>query len=410
MIKKFGDKRDWFFEKRFGMFVHWGIYSIPAWHEQIMWRKNISRDKYVKYMDSFNPLRFNPEKWLDLMQEAGMEYLCFTTKHHDGFCMWDTKYTDFNIMNSPYKKDILKMLSDACHKRKIPLVLYYSVVDWHHPNYPNQGRSHELDKPEKGDRPDIPKYMEFLKNQIRELCTNYGKIHGIWWDMNTMGHVDKSVHKMIRKLQPQAIINDRGFDKVKRGPGNGDFCTPEREMPEGMAFNYPTEACQSLGVQSWGYREEEDFFSDKFMMQSIDRILSMGGNYLLNVGPKADGTIQAEFRNSLRKIGRWFNKVKESYYGASPASNLTDNKDILITEKEKSLYIHLYKGPVSSTVKLNPLKKMPRHAVLLNNGLHLEAKVDSACTLWKNIDDTLRIRKIPVNRIQNEPMVIRLDF
>ena len=180
-IPRFGDGRDWFFEKRFGMFVHWGIYSIPAWHEQYQWRASMPRSEYVKFADQFNPKKFNPALWLDLMQEAGMEYITFTTKHADGFCMWDTKYTDYNIMHTPFRKDVLGMLADECHKRKVPLCLYYSVVDWHHPDYPNQGRSHELPNPEPGDKPDWNKYKEYLKNQVTELCSNYGVIHGIWW-------------------------------------------------------------------------------------------------------------------------------------------------------------------------------------------------------------------------------------
>jgi alpha-L-fucosidase len=141
MLTRFGDDRDWFFEKRFGLFVHWGLYSIPAWHEQMQWRKRVPRGGYEKLAGQFNPVRFDPDAWLDLAEEAGMQYLCFTTKHHDGFCLWDTAGTDYNVMNSPYGRDILAILAEACHRRGFPVSLYYSAVDWQHPNYPNQGRS-----------------------------------------------------------------------------------------------------------------------------------------------------------------------------------------------------------------------------------------------------------------------------
>ena len=212
-IERFGDERDWFFEKRFGMFVHWGLYAIPAWHEQYQQRAGIPRQQYEKLSGQWNPVHFDPEEWLDLMQEAGMEYLTITSKHHDGFCLWDTKYTPFNTMNTPYGKDILGMLADACHKREVPLSLYYSIVDWHHPNYPNQGRHHELPGPVHGDDPNWELYMEFLKNQVVELCSNYGDLHGFWWDMNVPEHHDPSINAMISLLQPKAVINNRVFDK-----------------------------------------------------------------------------------------------------------------------------------------------------------------------------------------------------
>jgi alpha-L-fucosidase len=219
MPSPFGDGRDWFMERRFGLFVHWGLYAIPAWHEQHQWRGGVPRAEYEQLIHRFNPVNFDPDAWLDLAEDAGMRYLCITTKHHDGFCLWDTAQTDYSVMHSPYGRDILAMLAEACHRRGVPLCLYYSVADWHHPNYPNQGRSHELAGPQPGDEPDWPAYREFLVAQVRELCTQYGEIHGFWWDMNVTGVVDPSINDMIRRLQPNAVINNRGFDE-------GDFGTP----------------------------------------------------------------------------------------------------------------------------------------------------------------------------------------
>ena len=402
MIERFGDGRDWFFEKRFGLFVHWGVYAVPGWHEQVQWRKNIPRREYVELIHEFNPVSFDSDAWLDLMADAGMQYICLTSKHHDGFCLWDTGHTDFNVMRSPYGRDIIRMLADACHRRSVPLCLYYSCADWNHPSYPNQGRHHELPGPEEGDEPDLGKYVEFLRAQVRELCTNYGEIHGIWWDMNVPKHRDPTINGMIRSLQPNAVVNDRGYD-------DGDFGTPERHVPDGRRFERPTEACQSLGVHSWGYKKDEDFFSDVHLMQSIDKIMAMGGNYLLNVGPRADGTIQPEFVSTLRSIGRWYASVREAFEGTQPASELTANGDVLLTRKATTLYVHFFRPPAATGAVLRPLSVLPARATLLNTGQELEVRVDRGARMWHE-PEYLRICGLPVNDMQDTVMVAKLEF
>lgn len=415
-MQRFGDGRDWFFEKRYGMFVHWGLYAIQEWHEQDQWRRGIPRAEYEPLIHRFHPIKFDPERWLDILQDAGMEYLTVTTKHHDGFCLWDTRETDFNVMRSPYGRDIIGLLADACHKRSIPLCFYYSVADWHHPNYPNQGRHHELPAPGAGHTPDWDAYMAFLVAQIRELCTNYGEIHGIWWDMNVPKHKDPSVNDMIRTLQPKAVVNNRAFDE-------GDFATPERHVPEGRRFSRPTEACQSVGRESWGYRAEEDYYSTKHLMQSIQKIMAMGGNYLLNVGPKADGTIPDVQVALLRRVAEWFGKVKEAFYAAEPASDLLESEDLLLTRKGDSLYVHVFKDPESSAVSLRPMEIAPQRATLLNTGAPVDARAELTPRSWveqwqaglrEERGDTpkrfLRVRDLPVNDLTTEPMVVRLDF
>jgi alpha-L-fucosidase len=262
------------------------------------------------------------------MEAAGMKYITVTTKHHDGFCLWDTRQTGFNTMNTPYRQDIIGRLSDACHARNVPLCLYYSIADWNHPAYPNQGRHHELPKPEPGDNPDWDKYMSFLKEQVRELCTNYGKIHGFWWDMNVPQHKDPSVNEMIRRLQPDAVINNRGFD-------DGDFGTPERDFDsssaEARTLERPTEACQSVGMESWGYKSDEDYYSDFHLQASIDRYLARGANYLLNVGPDSLGNIPTESAAILKRLGKWYSSVKESFEDVESTPELIAGKDILVT-------------------------------------------------------------------------------
>ncbi|OGV66881.1 MAG: glycoside hydrolase [Lentisphaerae bacterium RIFOXYA12_64_32] len=406
---RFGDGRDWFFEKRFGLFVHWGLYAIPAWHEQLQWRGVVPRREYIKLLNRFNPKRFDPEAWLDLAQEAGMEYACFTTKHHDGFCLWDTAQTAFNVMNTPYRRDTLGMLSDACHRRGMPLCLYYSVADWNHPNYPNQNRSHELAGPEPGDDPDLPKYKEFLKAQVRELCTHYGEIHGIWWDMNVTGDRDTSINNMIRELQPKAVINGRGFDE-------GDFATPERDYESSavnaeLAFEKPVEACQSVGLESWGYKSDEDYYTDRHLLQSIDGIWAKAGKYLLNVGPKADGTFPREAVRILRTIGAWHTKVREAFDGCVPASQETENRDVLLTRKGTTVYVHLHHAPPTCRVLLKPFDTLPRRATLLNTGHAVDVSMENLPSLHSQPRKAyLRLRNLPANRLAGTVMVVKLEF
>lgn len=406
-IKRFGDGRDWFFEKRFGMFVHWGLYSIPAWHEQHQWRARVPRKEYIKYASNWNPVKFNPDSWLDIMEKAGMKYITITTKHHDGFCLWDTKQTKFNTVNTPYKQDIIGKLADACHKRNVPLCLYYSIADWNHPNYPNQGRHHELPGPVEGDTPDWNKYMEFLIAQVKELCTNYGEIHGFWWDMNVPQHKDPSINAMIRKFQPKAVINNRGFDE-------GDFGTPERDYDAGAAaaqgFDRLTEACQSVGMESWGYKKDEDYYTDRHLIRSIDSYLSRDSNYLLNVGPTSEGTIPEQAIKILNRIGKWYYSVKESFENVIPSPQLISSKNAMLTSKGKTIYIHFNKDLPGDGFKLKPINVKPLNAVLLNTGKPVDCAVDLSPSDHTEQKAYLRLRNLPSNDLSNTVLVVKLEF
>lgn len=407
MRTHFNDARDWFMNKRFGMFVHWGIYAVGAWHEQHQFRLGLSRAEYLPFMKSFNPKRFDPNAWLDLMQEAGMEYLTFTTKHIDGFCMWDTKATDYNVMNTPYGKDVLRELADACHRRNIPLCLYYAGPDMHHPNYPRAGKSYELAQAEAGDEPDAQKYLAYVRTQVRELCTDYGTIHGFWWDgADLLGIKDTSFNAMIRELQPSAVINGRGLDE-------GDFATPERDWDESVhslrSFTKPTEACQSVGKQSWGYRDHEDFYSDRHLIASMDNIFAKGGNYLLNVGPNADGVITEDYAGIVRRTGAWYSRVKASFEDTQIVA-LNDDTDILITRRGNTLYVHLTKPPATNAVVLRPLALLPKSARILNTGTAAHARVELLPWHHRDKKPYLRICDLPVNEQGNTVLVIALDF
>jgi alpha-L-fucosidase len=389
------------------MFVHWGLYAIPAWHEQHQWRARVPRSEYVKLAGQWNPKKFNPDRWLDLMDAAGMKYITVTTKHHDGFCLWDTRLTKFNTMNTPYKQDIIGKLSEACHKRNVPLCLYYSIADWNHPGYPNQGRHHELAGPEPGDTPDWDIYMEFLKGQVKELCSNYGRIHGFWWDMNVPQYKDPSVNSMIRKLQPDAVINNRGFD-------DGDFGTPERDYDtasaEAAGFERPVEACQSVGMESWGYRKDEDYYTLGHLARSIDRYLVRDANYLLNVGPDGEGVIPAVAEKILRSLGKWYNSVSESYINVSPAPSLLTSRDLSVTGRGNIVYLHFNKGITGNGFKLKPLNVKPLKATLLNNGREIETVVNLAPGDHLEQKPYLRLYRLPSEKMANSVMVVKLEF
>lgn len=408
-MKVFNDARDWFFAKRFGLFVHWGLYAVKGWHEQEIWRWPVGREAYRRYMETFNPVAFDADAWLATARAAGMEYVVFTTKHCDGFCNWDSAVTDFKITKTPYGKDVLRQLSEACERHGMPLCLYYSIPDMNHPNYPHAGRPYEFQGPQSGDSPDLDKYLEFVRAQMRELLTQYGPIHGWWWDANVMKHHDASFHQLVRELQPAAVINPRGF-------AAGDFLTPERDWDNSInaaeAFAEPTEACQSVGLYSWGWKEDEDYYSDFHLQHSIAKVLAKGGNYLLNVGPRADGSFAPADCDRLRRIGAWFNPVREALVDVELASGLTDNRHVLLTRRGDTVYVILHKPATTNAVRLRPIAAMPIEATLLNDGRSVDCVVNRLPGYGPGVDaePCLRLRNLPVNDLFGTVLVIRLRF
>lgn len=390
-----------FKEKRFGMFIHWGIYSLLGFHEQVQWIKELDAKEYQKNINLFNPTEYNPKEWVKLAKDAGMDYICFTTKHHDGFCMWDTKYTDFNIMNTPYGKDVLKELSEACEEAGISLSLYYSVPDWHHINYPNFGRSHELSEPKEGDEPNEALYIEYVKNQIRELLTNYGKILSFFWDIPPETK-DASVNALIRELQPGIYINDRGYD-------DGDFSTPEREVPEGESFTRLTEACDSVSSQAWGYRKNNDYYSNLYMTSNIDQIMARGGNYLLNVGPDELGRIPEGDKDAILGVGKWYNNVKEALYAQSLGFPIKSSEQFFATRNKNTLYLHFIKSPMSSGFYVRNITKLPKSVTVLNDGSQLDFEFTFLPRL-RAVKSVFHANKLNHNTLSNETVVLKLEF
>ena len=395
-------------ENKFGMFIHWGIYAATGLQDQAIARYNMDRAEYEGLAKTFDPYLYDPEEWVLLAKEAGMKYICFTTKHHDGFCMWDTKYTDYNIVNTPYGKDVLKMLADACAKHGMLLSLYYSNPDWHYEYGYNPASTHQW-KAVNTDVVDIEKYKEYVRNQITELLTNYGKIYTLFWDIPTKVY-DPTMNELVRKLQPDIFINDRGWDK-------GDFSTPEREYKDedGMAFTRMTEACNSVGEQSWGYREHEDFYSKKHLCSSIDRIMAMGGSYLLNVGPDARGVITDEYKKHLMKVAEWYKRMDGCLECHDPDTfnyDIRKNNPYIATKKNGKTYIHFYDGLRSSAFSFRLFPSIPKSVRLMNTGEQLGFKNELLPEFHSNGEAVrfLHVFGVPVDELAGEPIVVEIEW
>jgi alpha-L-fucosidase len=362
------DRLQWFREAKFGLFIHWGVYSMigrEEWARQLL---HIPLKDYQYYADNFNPVNFDPDAWAALARDAGVRYVIITSKHHDGFAMFDSAYTDYDIMHARYGKDVLGMLSAAMKKAAIPLGFYYSIMDWHHPDYLPR-RDWEKDRTTKG--ADFGRYMDFATNQVKELVAKYDPAV-LWfdgeWEHSNEEQRAFAVGKMLLEMKPSLLINDRLF---KREPGYGDFGTPENYVPATGIRNADGtprlwEACYTMNWNGWGYnRYETEFHSASQLIRQLVEIVSKGGNLLLNVGPQPDGRIQPDFEARLRRIGEWLKTNGEAIYGttASPFERLPFFGRA--TVKGSTLYIHVMGWPQDARIVLPGLKNSVKKACLL---------------------------------------------
>ena len=398
------------FNNKFGMFIHWGAYATLGLHEQALARYNVPYDEYESMCMQFNPTDYDPEKWVLLAKESGMKYICFTAKHHDGFCMWDTKQTDYNIMNTPYGKDTLKMLADACQKHGLLLSLYYSNPDWHYEyGYNPESKSHQWAAKYKN-QVDTVKLREFIKAQITELLTNYCKIYTLFWDIPPCIY-DPSLNELARKLQPGIFINDRGWSE-------GDFSTPEREYEAANSgrFTRMTEACNSVGAHSWGYREGEDFYTKRHLCCAIDRYMSAGASYLLNVGPDKNGVITDDYRQNLLKVADWYLRMNGCL--ESTEDDTTDygirHDRYIANKKDGKTYLHFYEGLTSNSVAIKNYPTEPKHVKFMNSGEELKYNViplPEFMDMSKQKQDALlHIYGIDADRFADEPIVLEIEW
>ena len=378
--KRLDPSLKWFPEARFGMFIHFGLYALLQRGEWVMYNENIPRREHEKLARRFNPRRFDANKWVAVAQEAGARYICVTAKHHDGFCLFDSALTDFKVTNTPFKRDLIAELAAACRKAGLRILFYYSQPDWHHPNYVHRkGAFKDLDHPPETDQPDWPKYQEYLEGQVLELVTNYGRIDGIWFDGSHKTEQEwrgKRLYRIIKRHQPHAVVNDRAR--------YGDFFTPERRICDHLS-GYAFEVCDSVSPTSWGYQGDTASYSVPHLVGELARTASLGGNTLLNVGPKPDGTITPCQAERMRAIGAWLAVNGESIYGtqgcrlAWPAETLDQNAGdrknsaIGFTRKGRTLYVHLREWPATDRLILPPVQSKPTRACLL--GLKAGLKV-----------------------------------
>lgn len=333
----------WFTEARFGLFIHWGIYAAAARHEWVKSYERLGDDHYRRYFDHFDPDLYDPAVWADEAVNAGMKYLVVTSKHHDGFCLWDSHLTDYKA-----RRDLLAPMLDAFRERGLRTGLYYSLLDWHHPDFPND-LYHPRREEDLGDR-DVTKYADYMHGQVRELLTRYGRIDTMWFDFSYAGRGfgakgpeewrSAELDRMVRDLQPGILVNNR------LGLGSGDFTTPEQVMPPGgVAGHQPWEACQTLNG-SWGYhRDNHDWKPVELLLKMLVDTVSKGGNMLLNVGPNARGSNSPRAVERLRGIGAWMRLHARAIHGAG-ASEFEPPQDCRYTQRGDRLYLHLLSWPM----------------------------------------------------------------
>ncbi|SER63570.1 alpha-L-fucosidase [Faunimonas pinastri] len=375
------EKKQWFVEDRFGMFIHWGLYSLPARHEWVKNREEISTEDYQKYFDHFDPDLYDPAEWAKMARAAGMKYVVLTTKHHEGFCLWDSAVTDYKVTETPYGKDLLGPFVEAFRAEGLKVGFYYSLIDWHHPDFPVDPFHPQRNDPEAArmnEGRDISRYASYMRDQVRELLTGFGKIDVIWFDFSYpnrlhnelpgKGHKDwqsEELVKLVRDLQPEIIINNR-LDLVDLP---ADVTTPEqyvpREWPKVKGENVTWEACHTLSG-SWGYHRDEDTWKspDQLIRLLVDTV-SMGGNLLMNVGPTGRGLLDDRAVSALDVYGKWMKLNGRSIYGCTQSS-LEAPQDCRLTQRGNRLYVHLFSWPFRH-LHLDGLAGKVRYAQFLHD-------------------------------------------
>ena len=384
--------RHQFQDMRYGMFIHWGLSSMLADGEWVMNNKNIKVEDYKRLLRAFNPVDFDAQKWVSTAKNAGMKYIVFISRHHDGFSNWDTKESDWKITNTPYGKDVLKLLSEECKKQGIKLGLYYSTLDWSRDDYPYEtGRTGQGTG--RTAKSNYASYLKFMKNQLTELLTNYGDIMSIWfdghWDQtNKEGHEDRTsrvdwkydeIYSLIHRLQPTCLIGNNHHLSPIDGE---DFQMFERDLPgenkSGLSFQkaseeMPVEACETING-SWGYNITDRKY--KTVQQVIQLLVGAAGrnsNLLLNIGPMPSGAIQPEFVDTLAAAGKWMQQYGESVYGTKRGP-LAPQRWGVTTAKDKIVYLHLFKSPGQEII-LPSSKEKVKQVSLLGTTSKLKYKV-----------------------------------
>lgn len=379
-----------FSDMKFGIFLHWGIYSMFAQGEWYMHNANIDWREYEKAASAFYPANFDAEAWVKAIKDSGAKYITFTTRHHDSFSMWDTEQSDFNIVDAtPYKKDVLKMLADECQKQGVTLNLYYSHLDWRREDYPQGRTGHGTHRD--ASKADWPSYYKFMNNQLTELLTNYGKVGAIWFD-GFWDHDEDAVpfdwqlgpqYELIHRLQPSCLVGNNHHVEVHPGE---DIQIFERDVPgqntaglSGQAISrLPLETCQTMNGM-WGYKIiDQNYKSTEELIRLLVRTSGKGANLLLNIGPQPNGELPATALDRLKEMGEWLRANGESIYGTT-AGDLEEQPWGVTTRNGNALYLHILDLD-SNTLEL-PLSCKVKSATVLNGNAVRFKKTKTGVTL-----------------------------
>ena len=423
---------EWFVKDRFGMFIHWGLYSMPARHEWVRHNEKITNEDYQKYFDRFNPDLFNPKEWAKAAREAGMKYFVITTKHHEGFCMWDSKYTDYKVTNTKCGRDLLREVVDAFRAEGLHIGFYYSLIDWHHPDFIIDNRIgpyrelSEEDRKKMNEKRDMKRYAQYMRDQVTELLTNYGKVDILWFDFSYppadgnpehgKGHNEwesEELVKVIRSLQPEIILDNR-LDL----PGSGDIQTPEQFTPDAPLKDEngnPAvwEGCQTLSG-SWGYhRDEMTWKSPKQCIDMLINHVSRNGNLLMNVGPTSRGYLDQRALNCLKAYGDWMKFNARSIYNCAAAPDgikaPTDGR-YTYNKETNTLYLHLMNWPFKH-IHLPGLGGKVAYAQFLHDGSEVkmrDAQAEVHSNLNSSTPESALTLELPVLKPNMEVPVIEI--
>jgi alpha-L-fucosidase len=383
---KLMQRTQWWREDRFGMFIHFGAYAVAARGEWVKSNERLTTEQYQQYVSAFNPIDFDAKEWARIAKAAGMKYAVLTAKHHDGFCMFDSKLTDYKISNQFNGRDIVREFLDAFRAEGLKVGLYYSLIDWHHPDYPNVGNHPQRDDKEYAKQKfNWDNYLKYMHGQVEELVKNYGKLDIMWFDFSFDEYSGekwkaKELLEMVHRYQPDILLDNRlTVNEGTKTTGRiistfGDFETPEQGIPdEGLVDKYgnpiPWETCLTLN-NNWGYYEsDKNWKSPELIIHSLVNCVSKNGNLLLNVGPNARGRIPDESVLILKEVGKWMDKNSESIY-ACGASNIGIPDWGRYTQKGNILYAH-WMYPMVGHINIKGIGGNAGNTYLLSSGAEL---------------------------------------
>lgn len=395
MVEEREQRTQWFMNDRFGMFIHWGLYSIPGRGEWVRSDEQLSDEQYMRYFEEWNPTECDMREWANVAKQAGMKYVVLTTKHHEGFCLWDSEYTDFKTTNTRCKRDLVREYVDALREAGLKVGFYYSLLDWQHPDYTVRGDMYHPNRNRaeccaKEDQRDFDRYLEVMHGQVRELLSNYGKIDLLWFDFSYEGHIGsdwkgEELMKMVRTLQPDIIVNGRleangeSYGSVMTDEPNvfsGDFACPEMIIPpDGLRTpsgrKIPWEACFTLN-NNWGYAPFDlHYKTSSQIIKKLVECTSKNGNMIVNISPDAKGNIPQIQKEILSEVGQWMRKNSESIYGCGMAEGLPKPEWGRYTKKENKVYAHITPEESLGAIALPGLKGRVKKARRLSDGYEM---------------------------------------